>query len=69
MKRRLEFSVVFDYRRPVEVRAMVAELKARMDPTAWAMMETVSLEVCRRASVDLETVHQVLKVAAETLNE
>lgn len=62
--RRLELSVQFDYRRPMEVRAMVRELQDRMEPVAWAMLETLAIEVCRQASMDLATVHSVAHLAA-----
>lgn len=64
MQRRLEFAVQFDYRRPLEVRAMVSELRERMDPTAWAMLEAVSVEVCRQSALDPESAAVLIQMAA-----
>lgn len=63
--RQLDLTIAFDYRRPLVVRAAVEELRARMDQETWAMMEALALEVCRQSSMDLETVHQVAKMATE----
>lgn len=64
--RQLDLTIAFDYRKPTIVRAAVAELRCRMDPETWAMLEALALEVCRSSAVDLETVHQVLRLGTDS---
>jgi hypothetical protein len=56
MRRRLNLTLEFDYQHPVEVRAVVAELMARAEPSDWAMLESVAVEIARQSSADRQTV-------------
>jgi plasmid stability protein len=65
MKRRLELSVIFDYQRPLEVRAMVMELRDRLTPEGWAMLEAMAIEVGRQSALDPETAALLVRMAAD----
>ena len=56
MRRRLSLILEFDYRRPLECRAAVAELREKSDPADWAMLEALAIEVARQSAADSETV-------------
>lgn len=63
---RLELSLEMDPHSVLdrsELVRTVEELKTRLDPVRWAILECLALEVSRVASVDLETRRQLLHLA------
>jgi len=65
MRRRFEFAIEADFRRPIEVRAAVAELREKCAAQDWAILEALAMEVIASAAVDAETVLQVSAMALE----
>lgn len=63
--RRIQLQFELDYRRPLEVRATVAELREKASREDWACLEALAMEVLRQAAVDPETVWSVAKMGVE----
>lgn len=63
--RRLQLQFELNYRRPLEVRAVVAELREKATREDWACLEALAMEILRQAAVDQETVWSVAKMGVE----